>query len=76
MEPVGQALILAKQVADFPGAHADIAGRHVGIRADMAEQLGHKALAEPPLLRGRICPWGQSRRRPCRRRWAGRSGIF
>ena len=33
--PVGQALVLAEQVADLPGAHADIAGGYVGVRADV-----------------------------------------
>ncbi len=41
-----QALVLAEEVAHLPGAHADIPGGHVGIRADVAEELGHKALAE------------------------------
>ena len=43
---VGQLLILAEQVADLPGSHADVAGRHVGVRADVAVQLAHEALAE------------------------------
>ena len=41
-----QALVLAKQVADLAAADADVTGGHIGIRADMAVQLGHKALAE------------------------------
>ena len=41
-----QPLVLAEQEADLAAAHADVAGRHVGVRADVAEQLGHEALAE------------------------------
>ena len=37
---------LVMHVADLPGSGADISGGYVGIRADMAEELGHKALAE------------------------------
>ena len=40
------ALILAVHEADFPGAHADIASGHVGIRADVLIQLSNQALAE------------------------------
>ena len=43
---VAQPLVLAEQVADFPCAHADIAGRHIGVRADIFVQLVHKALAK------------------------------
>ena len=42
----GQALVLAEQVADFARANADVAGRHVDGRADMAVQLAHERLAE------------------------------
>ena len=41
-----QALVLAKQVADLTAANANITGGHVGVGADVAVQLGHKALAE------------------------------
>ena len=44
--PVGDAFILAKQVADLAAANADVAGRYVGILAQVAVQLGHHALAE------------------------------
>ncbi|MBA7706079.1 hypothetical protein ES703_114925 [subsurface metagenome] len=37
---------MTKEVSYFSGADADIARGHVSIRADMAEKLGHKALAE------------------------------
>ena len=43
---VADALILAEQIADLTGAHANVAGGHVGVRADVALQLGHKGLAE------------------------------
>jgi len=42
-----EALVLTEQVSDLAGAHADVACRDVGVRADVAEQLGHEALAEP-----------------------------
>ena len=41
-----QALVLAEQVADLTAANANITGGHVGVGADVAVQLGHKALAE------------------------------
>ena len=44
---VAQPLVLAEQIADFPRADADIAGGHIGVRADIFKQLVHKALAEP-----------------------------
>ena len=43
---VADALVLAEQVADLTAANADITGGHIGIGADVAVQLGHKALAE------------------------------
>ena len=43
---VGDALVLAEQVADLAAAHADITGGHVAVRADVTVQLGHEALAE------------------------------
>ena len=43
---VAQALVLAEEVADLPGAHADVAGGHVGVGADVLEQLRHEALAK------------------------------
>ena len=42
----GDALVLAVQIADLPAAHADVARRHVRVRADVAVQLGHQALAK------------------------------
>ena len=45
-ELVGQPLVLAEQEADLAAADADVAGRHVGVRADVAVQLRHEALAE------------------------------
>ena len=44
--PVSTSLVLAKEVADLASAYADVAGRHVGVGADMAVELGHEALAE------------------------------
>ena len=41
-----QALVLAEQIADLTAANANITGGHVGVGADVAVQLGHKALAE------------------------------
>ena len=43
---VADALVLAKQEADLTAANADITGGHIGIGANVAVQLGHKALAE------------------------------
>ena len=43
---IAQALVLTKEVADFTTAHADIAGGYVCVRADVALELGHEALAE------------------------------
>lgn len=45
-ELVAQALVLPKQKTDFTGAHANIAGRHVHVGADMAVQLTHEGLAK------------------------------
>ena len=46
LEAVGQALVLAEQIADLAAADADITGGAVHELADVAVQLGHKALAE------------------------------
>src|SRR5690606_20428439 len=43
---VSEALVLAEQIADLAPADADIAGRNVGIFAQMPMQLGHERLAE------------------------------
>ena len=43
---VAETLVLAIEEADFTAAHTDIAGRNVGISADMLAELGHEALAE------------------------------
>src|SRR5690606_25555405 len=43
---IGQPLVLAEHVADLAHADADIAGRHVGIFAEVPVQLGHEGLAE------------------------------
>ena len=45
-ELVAEALVLAEHEADLAAAHADVAGGHVGVGADVAEELGHEALAE------------------------------
>src|SRR5690606_22910935 len=44
---VGDALVLAEQVADLASTDADVARRDVGVLAEMAVQLGHEALTEP-----------------------------
>src|SRR5690606_8819311 len=44
---VGDALVLAEQVADLPAADADVTGGHVRVLAYVPEQLSHEALAEP-----------------------------
>src|SRR5690606_32931079 len=43
---VGHALVLAEQVADLPSADTNIAGRHVGVLAEVPVQLDHEGLAE------------------------------
>ncbi len=45
-EFVADAFVLAEHEADLASAHADVAGGNVGVRADVAAQLGHEALAE------------------------------
>ncbi len=44
--PVRDAPVLAEHVADLALAHADVAGRDVGVLAQVAVQLGHEGLAE------------------------------
>src|SRR5699024_6135647 len=44
--PVGEALVLAEEVADLTRTHADVAGGDVGVLAHVAVQLGHEGLAE------------------------------
>src|SRR5690606_7592872 len=39
-------LVLAEEVADLAGAHADVTGGDVGVLAHVAVQLGHEGLAE------------------------------
>ena len=43
---VHQAAVLAKQVADLTAAHADVAGGHVAVLANVAPQLSHEGLAK------------------------------
>ena len=43
---VGELLHHAGHEADFAAANSDVAGRYVGIRADMSEQFADKSLAE------------------------------
>ena len=45
-EFIAHALVLAEQEADLASAHADVAGGNVGVRADVAAEFGHEALAE------------------------------
>src|SRR5690606_15376033 len=42
----GQAFVLAEHVADLAAADADVTGRYVGGRADVAIKLVHERLAE------------------------------
>ncbi|MDQ1105043.1 hypothetical protein QE405_002327 [Nocardioides zeae] len=44
---VGDPLVLTEEVADLAAAHADVAGRDVGVLADVAVELRHEGLAEP-----------------------------
>ena len=43
---VADALVLAEEIADLTAADADIARRHIDVRADVAVELRHEALAE------------------------------
>ena len=43
---VGDALVLTEHVADLAPADADVAGRHIGVFAEMPVQLRHERLAE------------------------------
>ena len=45
-EAVAEPQVGAEQIADLAGAHADVARRHVGFRADVAMQFAHHRLAE------------------------------
>ena len=53
---VGDALVLAEQVADLAPADADVAGGHVGVLADVPVELGHEGLAEAHDLRVGAAP--------------------
>ena len=37
---------MAKEIADLPPTHSDVARGHIGVRANVAEELGHKRLAK------------------------------
>src|SRR5699024_4898552 len=43
---LGDLAVLAVQVADLPAAHADVAGGHVEVGADVVGEFGHERLAE------------------------------
>src|SRR5208283_5709211 len=45
-EFIPDAFVLAEQETDLASTHADIAGGNVGVRANVAAQFGHEALAE------------------------------
>src|SRR5262249_46653321 len=46
MEGVLEPLVLAVEVADLARADADVARRHIDVRADVAVELGHERLAK------------------------------
>ncbi len=46
VEAVGDALVLAEEVADLAAADPDVTGGDVGVWADVAIELGHEGLAE------------------------------
>ena len=46
VEAVLEALVLAEHVADLAATHADVAGGHVGVGADVAGELSHEGLAK------------------------------
>src|ERR1022692_462662 len=43
---IPQTLVLSEQETDLAPAHANVAGRDVGVRSDVPRQFGHEALAE------------------------------
>ena len=43
---IANALILTKPISNFTAANTQVACRHVGVRSDVAAQLGHERLAE------------------------------
>ena len=45
-EVAGELLVLSEEEADFAAAHADVAGRNVDLRTDVAIELVHEGLAE------------------------------
>ena len=45
-ELVGEAFVLPEEEADLPAADPDVPGRDIGIRTDVALQLGHERLAK------------------------------
>ncbi len=45
-ELVAQPLVLPEEIADLAPSDPDVPGRHVGVRADVAKELAHEALAE------------------------------
>jgi len=46
-ELVPELPVLAVEIADLTTADTDVAGRHVGVRTDVTEELAHEGLAEP-----------------------------
>ena len=75
-EAVGEALVLAEEEADLPPADADVAGRHVGDGADVAEQLGHERLTEPHHLVVRLTLGIEVRAPLATADHAGRQGVL
>src|SRR5690606_8546199 len=43
---VGHLLVRAEEIADLPGAHADVPGGDVRVPPQVPEELGHEGLAE------------------------------
>src|SRR2546430_13844575 len=39
--------ILAEEIPDLAPAYADVARRHIGMRTNVAKQLGHEGLTKP-----------------------------
>lgn len=54
---VGEALVLAEHVADFPASHADITRGDIGVFTKVSVKLGHEGLAEPHDFSVRTAPW-------------------
>ncbi len=54
---MGEGFVLTEHIADLTATHADVACRHIHIRADIVPQLTHEGLAETHDLTIRLAAW-------------------